>query len=514
MATATVTTEFRHEYEQERSGLLRRRFLWWAGVILAFSALSLLAALAALLFPDVAGTAGARLQLSALVRLGFSLATLSLFTWAALHVRSRQLTQQGVVTLAQRLIVVYGVLALAPNVLAYELQAPTAGTVRFSMDDAQPASSAADAAQDAVDASAAPQAPVQRVPSSFVAISALVSIFLTHFFACAFLPLSPRESLKPMAPLLLLAAVVTLVYARGFWTPALVIALSPLTAAPGALIAWRRHGAFRRRFHLSVLRDRYGQMKRELTDARRIHEALFPAPLRTGPVRFDYRYEPMRQIGGDFLFAHRFAGVVDDPDVAAEPVSLVLIDVTGHGIPAALTVNRLHGELERLFAEEPDITPGQTLEALNRYVNLTLATHSVYATALCLRADPTRQTLAYASGGHPPAFLRTVDGRLEQLDSTAFVLGACSDEDFEPGERVVPFGLGDTLVAYTDGAIEARDRQGRMLGVEGLRAIVLGLAASDQAGLCQAVLDAVNRHREGPLLDDTLIVALYRPLRS
>ncbi|RMD60303.1 MAG: hypothetical protein D6824_09755, partial [Planctomycetota bacterium] len=220
MATATVTTEFRHEYEQERSGLLRRRFLWWAGVILAFSALSLLAALAALLFPDVAGTAGARLQLSALVRLGFSLATLSLFTWAALHVRSRQLTQQGVVTLAQRLIVVYGVLALAPNVLAYELQAPTAGTVRFSMDDAQPASSAADAAQDAVDASAAPQAPVQRVPSSFVAISALVSIFLTHFFACAFLPLSPRESLKPMAPLLFLAAVVTLVYARGFWTPA------------------------------------------------------------------------------------------------------------------------------------------------------------------------------------------------------------------------------------------------------------------------------------------------------
>src|SRR5207253_7984992 len=139
------------------------------------------------------------------------------------------------------------------------------------------------------------------------------------------------------------------------------------------------------------------------------HEALFPAPIAHGPLRFEYRYQPMLQIGGDYLYS-RFSPSTGG---AAPAFNLLLMDVTGHGIAAALTVNRLYGEVERLFAEDPHAGPGEVLSALNRYVHLTLATHSVYVTALCLRIDQHSGTLEYASGGHPPAFLCAVNGTID-----------------------------------------------------------------------------------------------------
>jgi serine phosphatase RsbU (regulator of sigma subunit) len=195
------------------------------------------------------------------------------------------------------------------------------------------------------------------------------------------------------------------------------------------------------------------------------------------------------------------------------------VDVTGHGIPAALTVNRLHGELDRIFAEVPETSPGEALALLNRYVHLTLSSHSVYVTALCVRVDSKRGALEYASGGHPPAFVRAVDGTVEQLDSTAFVLGACPAPDFKPEQRTVRFGPGDSLIAYTDGAIEARDSTGRYFGIVGLQKVIAGgksdaAAKSGDAGWTGAVLSAVDRYRFGPPADDTLVVEISRPLDS
>lgn len=505
--TATVTADFRDEFEAERGKRLRRRFLWWTGVLLALSVIAVFAALVALLFANhvtnVENTRGL-----ALVAVLFSIATTIPYAWGLTHVRKRLPARDVVVQMVFWIILANGVIALARSVVSYELSAPL-GNIHVT--DTAPAQNDITIAQFG-DQTTPPAG--QKGSPNVVAIGALTSIFIAHVFACFFLPLTVKESIRPVLPVLALSAVVTLIYAKGVRAPALVIALSPLIAAPGATICAWRHGRFRKRFHLHKLRSVYGEMKRELTDARRIHEALFPEPMRNGPVRFAYRYEPMHQIGGDFVFSHQFNGLDGEVDVTAEPLSLVIIDVTGHGIPAALTVNRLQGELERLFAEDPDIPPGDVLESLNRYVHLTLARHSVYATAMCLRVDPTAQTLAYASGGHPPAFVRTVDGRMDQLDSTSFVLGACADTDFDAGERTMRFGLGDAMIAYTDGAIESCDNTGAMLGVAGMQKIVLGARPDPgvDGGLAPAILRAVDERRAGPLMDDTLVVEVYRPL--
>lgn len=341
-----------------------------------------------------------------------------------------------------------------------------------------------------------------------IGINGAIAVLIVHFFACLFLPFKPIEAIRAAVPLVVLNALVTIIF--GFRTPlttGLTLALIPAVAFPGIAICWWRYSKFRQDFAISQITGRYSELRRELVDARRLHEALFPPKVAEGPLSFTYVYEPMRQIGGDYLFA-RF-----EPDAKhARRMHLLLIDVTGHGIAAALTVNRLYGEIERLFAENPDTGPGDVLSALNRYVHLTLSRHSIYATALCIRIDSDRDTLEYASGGHPPAFLATADARIERLDSTSFVLGACHPDDFDPGVQTVSFMQGDTLFAYTDGAMEARNREGRMFGLAGLERTLASctIQGGHLHGYCRSVVEAVGRHRAGQADDDTLVVEVRR----
>ncbi len=279
---------------------------------------------------------------------------------------------------------------------------------------------------------------------------------------------------------------------------------------PGCLIAWMRHTQRIGKSRLTFVQKRYGSLRQELAYARAIHESLFPIPRTGASVCFTYKYEPMRQIGGDYLHA----STCPTADGTDEILSIVLLDVTGHGIPAALTVNRLHGEIELMFADDPSLDPGRVLTRLNRYVHLTLARHSIYVTAMCLRIDPSRDTLEYASGGHPPAFLRGVDGTLRNLDSTAFVLGACPDGDFDPGRTTIDFGPGDSVIAYTDGATEARTETGQMLRIEGMRRLLAQPGRVEPGHWPEKLLRAVTDHREGlPPEDDTLVVEIYRAIR-
>jgi serine phosphatase RsbU (regulator of sigma subunit) len=334
-------------------------------------------------------------------------------------------------------------------------------------------------------------------------------IMFYHMLACLFLPWTPAQALRPIIPLVIDNACAVLLF-RSDWeltNRAIIAGLSVLAILPGVFEAWVRHSQRASTFGLRMMQARYGQMRRELYDARRIHEALFPRPIPDGSLRFEYRYLPMLQIGGDYLYA-RFSPPRHADEAPA--FNFLLMDVTGHGIAAALTVNRLYGEVERLFAEDPHASPGDVLVALNRYVHLTLATHSIYVTALCIRIDQQAERLEYASGGHPPAFLCTAAGNLDQLDSTSFVLGACAGPDFQPCVQARDFRPGDTLLAYTDGALECRNQHGKMLGVKGLRSLIDSASRSTDTrrAMAKAVLSAVDAFRFGPPEDDTLIVEI------
>lgn len=526
--TATITSDFREEFELERGRWMRRRLLWYTGIFGGLAVLQFVIQL-------IVGIVSLFVRIEGIERIGFifwlslvvTFLTILIFAAPFAYVwrRREAITRDRMIGIVFWIIVINGVIGLLnfPIAdLAGEMQGPVQIQVAESGDEPDGEGEALAVEEEGLveedggaEGGGEERAGGFRRPSFWQKWwSWTAAAFFTHLIASLFIPWTGREAIRPLVPLIVLNVLLVAFFSDASPLPRALAALAfPLIGVPGvAWSAWRS-GRFKDRFTMRILKSRYREMRQDLVDARRIHEALFPAPIHDGPVRFAYLYEPMRQIGGDFLFA-RFSPSLHGPEPA---LNVLIIDVTGHGVPAALTVNRLHGEIQREYAVKPHATPGDLLTGLNAYVHATLADHSVYVTALCVQVDPNLAggTLRWASGGHPPAFVRRVDGAIEQLDSTTFVLGACHGDDFRHEERSMPFGPGDALIAYTDGATEARDRSGRMLRIDGLMRIVASAAASqDPDGLARQVLGAVERFRFGPAVDDTLVVEVSRPVSA
>ena len=488
---------FKAEYDREMEQWLRRRFGWLLGSLIVYEVLSLLALAANLLMsrlgvaidPDslpgtgvgakvevdtggaaaaepVATAAGASAaDAQGIVGLGMlsTILMLALIARAYVTVRPRLETREQTLKGANWFILQLGALSFAGD-LATELLYP-------GFDGAGPS-------------------------------AALSYILFLHLLPSAFLPWSPRESLRPVYPLtsmyLMELVVLRMAGVTSTADVALNLLLVPFMLVPGLALCWYRLRSHRRRFDRKMVTKGFFEMRRELSQAKAVQMALFPAPVREGGHDFDFAYLPANEVGGDFIHAS-----IDEQG----RLDIVLMDVTGHGLASALTVARLSGEVERLLAEDPDISPGAVLRALNRYVALTLSKHSVYLTAISVQVDPVHGIVRYVNAGHPPAWVRRGDGRVERFDSTTFLLGAVPDADFDADETEIVLGAQDTLVLLTDGVHEAPDRAGRQFGLERIAEFLARPPGA--AGVANGLADAVAAWR-GSMGDDDVLVATIR----
>ncbi|HCT46609.1 MAG: hypothetical protein CMJ35_15620 [Phycisphaerae bacterium] len=465
MTTASFeTTEFRRTFRQETDDLLRTRLIWfisiWGGLGLIMTTVAIVMVMQGVDVSTIFSNGGQKafFFLTTVVWFGAYLGSLLL-------VLSKRVHSQTIIYITMGLVMLDGVQGIGTRVM---------------------------------DMTGGP---------------ALAGFLLAHFIACCLFPWTVKQAIVPVVACLSASAFSHIVIeSTGVGTTAFFTVASGAFALPGIFITGFKHSHRVQRATNKFLNQRYGMLRQELAYARQVHEALFPAPVAIGELCYAYRYEPMRQIGGDYLYTR----MSDD----GKCLSVVIVDVTGHGIPAALTVNRLHGEIDISFAENPDIGPGEMLCKLNKYVHLTLAKHSIYATAVCMRVNCETGKVEYASGGHPPAFIRGIDGSLEDLQPTTFVLGACAEPDFESGQIEIDFEPGDSLIAYTDGAIEARGLDGKMFQIDGLRRLLCspvlpGAERGGQGQWAEKILEEVAAYRGGlPPDDDTLAIEIYRPLSS
>ncbi len=334
----------------------------------------------------------------------------------------------------------------------------------------------------------------------------LFSLFLVHFVASMFMALSAREGLFLLLGMMAVFSVGALTH-EGLnpAARAIAIALFPFAGLPGFIWAWVRYQGFTDRLVSREISARYGELSDELADARRVHEALFPPPISRGSMRLSYKYEPMRDIGGDFLFVRPLSF---PPAASAEPLSVVLIDVTGHGVAAALAVNRLYVELTRIFASTPMPHPQAVISQLNEFCHQVMAPQGVFATAICLQADPGAGVIRWSSAGHPPALLRRPGGDVMRLDSGATMLGVLAPEEFDANECMTPFTHGDRVLAYTDGLSEAVSARGEELGISGVQGLVSGVRGGEHGAIAASVSEALAAFRHGPPRDDILMVEL------
>jgi hypothetical protein len=194
------------------------------------------------------------------------------------------------------------------------------------------------------------------------------------------------------------------------------------------------------------------RMKSEFEAAQLVQQVLVAAEVPAIPAfRFESRYIPSGQVGGDFF------QIVPSPSGGA----LISIgDVSGKGMPAAMTVSLLVGTFRTLAHYTQN--PGEILAAMNR--RMLARSQGGFTTCLVLRAEPDG-TLIIANAGHIPPF---INGRELQLEN-GLPLGLVDNNEYS--ESVVHLERDKQLTLMTDGVVEARDKEGRLFGFEQAAAI-------------------------------------------
>ena len=165
------------------------------------------------------------------------------------------------------------------------------------------------------------------------------------------------------------------------------------------------------------------------------------------PQGFAVHYEPATgtlEVGGDWY------DVVDLPDGGS---GVVVGDVVGRGLAAAAVMGQLRSAGRALLLESR--SPGHVLSALDRFA--ALVPGAAVSTVFCAVIDPRDGTLRYSSAGHPPAIVVGPDGAARFLEAAGSVPLAVVDDLVRPEADVV-LTPGSTLLLYTDGLIERRDR--------------------------------------------------------
>lgn len=342
---------------------------------------------------------------------------------------------------------------------------------------------------------------VQGAPLHDYAAWGIVDVIVLTLLGAAIMRWSGMDLLIP-AVTLLIVWWVCLLTPRGVTTSVVDrlvgVLMSPFAIAPALmLVEWRR----RRRNEESerlLLGRQVEQIGGELSRARIVHDAMFPRPFSSGPVSLDYFYAPIQEIGGDYVH------VFTCPTTSR--VTLTMLDVAGHGLAAALSVNRLFGEIERIVAEFGEACPETIICLLNRYIHLTMARHGLFATGASVRLDPNTGTLSIVNAGHPPPFLRRGAGAVEPVTASTMMLGAIGPEEFDPCPHAIRLEPGDTIVLYTDGAFEVRNAEGHPFGMPRVR----DLLSFDPPPRSwpRFLAAAIAEHHGGHADDDVLIASL------
>lgn len=234
----------------------------------------------------------------------------------------------------------------------------------------------------------------------------------------------------------------------------------------------------------------------DLKAAAAIQRSLLPEGHHSIPnLRVAWRFNPCERIGGDIFNIQR----VDE-----NQVGLYMLDVCGHGVPAALIAvaasQFLAGPRGWLGGGCQLTSPETVLNHLDEA--FPFERFDSYFTIVCLSIDLRRGTLTYGGAGHPPPVLLRSNGNLKVLDYRGPVIGYGPDQPYS--QKALGLEAGDKIVLYTDGLTENRGRGGRAFGRDRFYALLRRTLHRPVEDIVEAVHAEAGRFLEGVAPDDDI----------
>jgi len=255
------------------------------------------------------------------------------------------------------------------------------------------------------------------------------------------------------------------------------------------------------------------EIQEDLVLACEIHQTFirqdyprFPlfAPAGKSMLNFAHKYLPASTLGGDFF---------DIWPVSDTEAGILICDVMGHGIRAALVTSILRGLLDKYRAMTHD--PGELLNQINQALldNLKSVSSTVFATACYGVLDATNGRLRLANAGHPaPLVIRTATGKVERLAGTtksAPALGILRDAAFTT--LTTTLDVHDRLLLFTDGIYEIESSAGQEFGLDRLLAAIQQRANVTGGQLLDDLLTETRQYAAtGEFTDDVCLVSVER----
>ena len=236
------------------------------------------------------------------------------------------------------------------------------------------------------------------------------------------------------------------------------------------------------------------EIQNELEVARRIQLSILPTEFpNSAHFRVAARYVPMTSVAGDF-----YDYIVADDNQAG----LLIADVSGHGVPAALIASmvKLAAASQRALADEPS----RLLSGMNSA--LLGNTQNQFITAAYVHLNAESGELRYSAAGHPPMLLLRNGGVIEIEENglmlAAFDFASYSDatHHLEPGDR---------LLLYTDGVVDASNPSGDFFGHDGLRESLRETAGLSASAAADSIIASVRKWSAKQDDDLTVLVCDY-----
>ena len=242
------------------------------------------------------------------------------------------------------------------------------------------------------------------------------------------------------------------------------------------------------------------RVEQELRVARHIQQASLPkeVPELEG-WEIAPRYQPAREVGGDFYDFH---------PLSEGSLGVVVGDATGKGVPAALVMSTTLGMLQLAAQALGSSSPGEVLERVNEALTVRIPSN-MFVTCFYAILDPKSASLRYANAGHDLPYLHRGRGDAEELRARGMPLGLMPGMSYE--EKETELDAGEVVLFYSDGLVEAHDPRGEMFGFPRLQALVAKHAEVGALGdlLMEELYSFVGEGWEQE--DDITLLTLKRP---
>jgi sigma-B regulation protein RsbU (phosphoserine phosphatase) len=242
-------------------------------------------------------------------------------------------------------------------------------------------------------------------------------------------------------------------------------------------------------------RDRR-RLEDEVHAASQVQQRLFPA-WRPAIAGLDYAgaCRAARGVSGDYY---------DFIELPSGRLAILLADVCGKGMPAALLAASLHAAV-RAYAPDAGCGCGDLLAKVNRLLFETTAAER-FVTAFYAVYDPRDRTLTWANAGHCPPLLLRQSSSITRLDSLTPPVGMFPA--IRSAQRTRRLNPGDRLLIFSDGITEARNVFGEEFGDDRLGELLRDPRNLSAAHVCEAILAQVTQFARGcPQADDLTLIA-------